>query len=126
MGEQLHKKKDIHRKNPLFNHHPGIKVIKKEHQNHFIFSLEFVSIKNVLNIINKIDCTKDSRLEIPTKVLKLLRKEILIPVMNCMNKCISKNLSMTNLNCRVYPIFKKNDPSGKPYFSKMLVKALYV
>ena len=107
MGEQLHKKKDIHRKKPLFNHHPGIKVIKKEHQNYFMFSLEFVSIKNVLNIINKIDCTKDSRLEIPTKILKLLRKEILIPSMNCMNKCISKNLSMTNLKLQSLSDFQE-------------------
>ena len=80
---------DIAEKIKYFNNHPSIKTIKNKFRKSFSFKFEFVSADKILRYINEIDIKKSSSGEISPAIIKLAKKEILIPITNCINKCIS-------------------------------------
>ena len=78
------------------------------------FKFEFVSADIVLRCINEIDIKKSSNGEMSPAIIKLAKKEILIPITKCINKCIliksfPEKLKIAN----VIPVFKKEDPNNK-------------
>ena len=92
-------------------------------------------LQTVLRYINEIDIKKSSSGEISPGIIKLAKKEILIPITNCINKYISikslpDELKVTN----VIPVFKKEDPNNKanyrpicllPIISKIFERVLF-
>ena len=74
--------------------------------------------------------------EIYPAIIKLTKKEILIPITNCINKCISIKSFPDELKVAdVIPVFKKEDPSNKanyrpisllPIISKIFERVLFV
>ena len=68
----------------------------------------------VLRCINEIDIKTSSSGEISPAIIKLAKKEILIPITNCINKCISIKSFPDELKIAdVIPVFKKEDPDNK-------------
>ena len=118
-----------------FNNHPSIKTIKDKFRNSFNFKFEFVSTDIVLRCINEIDIKKSSSGEISPAIIKLPKKEILIPITNCINKCISiKSFPGVLKVAYVIPVFKKEDPNNKanyrpisllPIISKIFERVLF-
>ena len=118
-----------------FNNHPSIKTIKDKFRNSFSFKFEFVSTDIVLRCINEIDIKKSSSGEISPAIIKLAKKEILIPITNCINKCISIKSFPDELKVAdVIPVFKKEDPNNKanyrpisllPIISKIFERVLF-
>ena len=88
-----------------------------------------------MRYINEIDIKKSSSGEISPAIIKLAKKEILIPITNCMNKCIStKSFSDALKVADVIPVFKKEDPNNKanyrpisllPIISKIFERVLF-
>ena len=73
-----------------------------------------VSTDIVLRYINEIDSKKRSIGEISHAIIKLAKKEILIPITNCINKCISTKLFPDELKVAdIIPVFKTEDPNNK-------------
>ena len=66
-----------------FINHTSIKTIKDKSRNSFNFKLEFVFTHIVLTCINETDIKKCSSGEISPAIIKLAKKEILIPITNC-------------------------------------------
>ena len=67
-----------------------------------------------MRYIHEIDIKKSSSREISPVIIKLAKKEILIPITNCINKCISIKLFPDELKvANVIPVFKKEDPNSK-------------
>ena len=67
-----------------------------------------------MRYINEIDIKKSSSREISPVIIKLAKKEILIPITNCINKFISIKLFPDELKvANVIPVFKKEDPDSK-------------
>ena len=97
-----------------FNNRPSIKTVRDKFRNSFNFKFEFDSTDIVLRCINEIDIKKDSSGDISTAIIKLAKKEILIPITNCINKCISIKSFPEKLNVAdVIPVFKKEDRNNK-------------
>ena len=73
--------------------------------------------------------------EISPAIINLAKKEILIPVTNCINKCISTKSFPDELKVAdVIPVFKKEDPNNKancrpisllPTISKIFERVLF-
>ena len=78
---------------------------------------------------------KSSSGEISPAIIKLAKKEILIPITNCINKCISIKSFPDELKVAdVIPVFKKEDPNNKasyrpisllPIISKIFERVLF-
>ena len=67
-----------------------------------------------MRYINEIDTKKSSSGEISPAIIKLAKKEILIPITNCINKCISIKSFPDELKIAdVIQVFKKEDPNNK-------------
>ena len=67
-----------------------------------------------MRCIKKLTLKKNSNGEISPAIIKLAKKEILIPITNCINKCISKKSFPDELKVAdVIPVFKKEDPNNK-------------
>ena len=67
-----------------------------------------------MRCINEIDIKKSSSREISPAIIKLAKKEILIPVTKCINKCISIKSFPDELKVAdVIPVFKKEHPNNK-------------
>ena len=97
-----------------FSYHPSIKTIKDKFRNSFNFKFEFVFTNIVLRCMNEIDIKKSSSGEISPAITKLAKKEILIPITNCINRCISIKSFPDELKVAdVIPVFKKEDPDNK-------------
>ena len=80
----------------------------------FSFKFEFVSADKILRHINEIDIKKSSNREISPVIIKLVKKEILIPITNYINECISiKSFPDALKVADVMPVFKKEDPNNK-------------
>ena len=116
-----------------FNNHPSIKTVKNKFRNTFSFKFEFASTDIVLRCINEIDIKKSSSGEISPAIIKLAKKEILIPITNCINKCISIKPFPDEL-ADVIPVFKKEDPNNNanyrpisllPIISKIFERVLF-
>ena len=126
---------DITEKIKYFNNHPSIKTIKIKFRKSFSFKFEFVSADKILRYINEIDIKKSSSGEISPAIIKLAKKEILIPITNCINKCISTKSFPDALKVAdVIPVFKKEDPKNKanyrpisllPIISKIFERVLF-
>ena len=126
---------DITEKIKYFNNHPSIKTIKNKFRKSFSFKFEFVSADKILRYINEIDIKKSSSGEISPAIIKLAKKEILIPITNCINKCISTKSFPDALKVAdVIPVFKKEDPNNKrnyrpisllPIISKIFERVLF-
>ena len=57
---------------------------------------------------------KSSSGKISPTIIKLAKKEILIPITNCINKCIVTKSFPDELKATdVTPVFKKDDPNNK-------------
>ena len=94
-------------------------------------------LQTVLRYINEIGIKKSSSGEIspPITIIKLAKKEILIPITNCINKCISIKSFPDELTVAdVIPVFKKEDPNNKanyrpisllPIISKIFERVLF-
>ena len=80
---------DITEKIKYLNNHPSIKTIKDKFRKSFNFKFEFVSANMILIYINEIDLKESSSGEISPAIIKLAKKEVLVPITNCINKCIS-------------------------------------
>ena len=88
-----------------------------------------------MSCINEIDIKKSSSGEISPLIIKLAKKEILIPITNCINKCISIKYFPDELKVAdVIPVFKKEDPNNKanyrpisllPIISKTFERVLF-
>ena len=88
-----------------------------------------------MRYINEIDIKKSSSGEISPAIIKLAKKEILIPITNCINKCISIKSFPDELKVAdVIPVFKKEDPNNKanyrpisllPIISKIFERVLF-
>ena len=88
-----------------------------------------------MRCINEIDLKKSSNGEISPAIIKLAKKEILIPITNCINKCISIKSFPDELKVAdVIPVFKKEDPNNKanyrpisllPIISKIFERVLF-
>ena len=66
-----------------------------------------------MRCINEIDIKKSSSGEISPAIIKLAKKETLIPITNCINKCISIKPFPDELKVAdVIPVFKKEDPNN--------------
>ena len=97
-----------------FEDHPSIKTIKGKNQSPSCFNFQFVCTDQVLKYINQIDCKKSSSGEIPPNIIKIAKKEILIPITNCINHCISTNTFPDELKIAdIIPVFKKQDENNK-------------
>ena len=117
-----------------FNNRSSIKT-KDKFRKSFSFKFEFVSADKILRYINEIDIKKSSSGEISPAIIKLAKKEILIPIANCINKCIStKSFSDELKVVNVIPVFKKEDPNNKgnyqpisllPIISKIFERVLF-
>ena len=67
-----------------------------------------------MRCINEIDIKKSSSGEISPAIIKLAKKEILTPITNCVNKCISIKPFPVELKLvDVIPVFKKEVPNNK-------------
>ena len=66
-----------------------------------------------MRCINEIDIKKSSSGEISPAIIKLVKKEILIPITNCINKCISIKSFQDELKVADVPVVKKEDPNNK-------------
>ena len=66
----------------LFNNHPSIQLIKYKYQQSFYFKFEFVSPNHVLKYVNEVDCNKRSGGNIPAKIIKMGKEELIVPVTN--------------------------------------------
>ena len=105
---------DITEKNKYFNNHPSIKTIKDKFRKSFNFKFEFASADKILRYINEIDIKKSSSGEISPAIIKLAKKEILIPIANCINKSISTKSFTGELKVAdVIRLLKKEDPNNK-------------
>ena len=88
-----------------------------------------------MRCINENDIEKSSSGEISPAIIKLAKKEMLIPIANCINKCISiKSFSDELKVADVIPVFKKEDPNNKanyrpisllPIISKIFERVLF-
>ena len=118
-----------------FSDHPSIKTIKDKLRNSFNFKFKFVSTEIVLTCINETNIKKNSSGEISPAIIKLAKKEILIAITNCINKCISIKSFPDDLKVAdVIPVFKKEDPNNKanyrsinllPIISKIFERVLF-
>ena len=54
----------------------------------FNLKTEFVSTNQVPKYINEIDCNKNSSGDIPAKLIKIAKDEVIAPITNCVDKCI--------------------------------------
>ena len=83
----------------------------------------------------KLALKKSSSGEISPAIIKLAKKEILIPITNCINKCISiKSFPDESKIVEVIPVFKKEAPNNKanyrpisllPIISKIFERVLF-
>ena len=97
-----------------FNNNPSIKTIKDKFRNSFNFKFEFVSADIILRYINEIDIKKSSSGEISPAIIKLAKKEILIQIKNCINKCTSTKSFPDELKVAdVILVSKKEGPNNK-------------
>ena len=88
-----------------------------------------------MRYINEIDSKKRSSREISPAIIKLAKKNFLIPITNCINQCISTKSFPDELKVAdVVPVFKKEDPNNKanyrpisllPIISKILERVLF-
>ena len=92
-------------------------------------------LQTVLRFINENDTKKSSVGEIFPTIIKLAKKEILIPITNFINKCISIKSFPDELKVAdVIPASKKEDPNNKanyrpisllPIISKIFERVLF-
>ena len=85
--------------------------------------------------INETDIKKSSSGEISPTIIKLAKKEILIPIINFINKCVStKSFSNEFKVADVIPVIKKEDPNNEANYrlisllsiiSKIFQRALF-
>ena len=83
----------------------------------------------------KFTVKKSSSGEISPAIIKLAKKEMLIPITNCITKCISTKFFTGALKVAdVIPVFKKEDPNNKanyrpisllPTFSKIFERVIF-
>ena len=116
------------------DNHPSIILIQQKFQKSIVFRFNTVLPDQVLKHILDMDPKKSSSGEISAKVLKLAKEEVLIPITECINKCITTNTFPDELkNADIIPIFKKKDPNDKsnyrpisllPTISKIFEKIL--
>ena len=67
-----------------------------------------------MRYINEIDTKKSSSGEISPAIIKLAKKELLIPITTCINKCISIKSFPDELKVAdVIPVFEKEDWNNK-------------
>ena len=71
-----------------FNNHPSIQWIMYKYKKSFNLKIEFVSTNQVPKYINEIDCNKNSSGDIPAKLIKIAKDEVIAPITNCVDKCI--------------------------------------
>ena len=85
--------------------------------------------------LNETDIKKSSSGEISPTIIKLAKKEILIPIINFINKCVStKSFSNEFKVADVIPVIKKEDPNNEANYqpisllsiiSKIFQRALF-
>ena len=88
-----------------------------------------------MRYLNEMDSKKSSSGEISPAIIKLAKKEILIPIANCSNNYISRKSFQDKLEVAdVIPVFKKEDSNNKanyppisllPIISKKYLRVLF-
>ena len=93
-----------------FNDYYNIRLIKDKYQQSFDFKFEFASRKKVLKYINEIDCNKSSGGDIPANFIKMVKKELTVPLANWINNCISSSTFPNELKIAdIILVYKKQD-----------------
>ena len=72
-----------------FSNHSSIQMIKDKYQNSFNFKFKLVSTDQVIKFIAEIDCNKISSGDIPAKIIKIEKEEIVEAITNLINSSIS-------------------------------------
>ena len=113
---------------------PSILKIKSVFMPIRLFDFNFVSSDDICKIAASLDLTKMTSGVIPTKIFKLLNKEICKDLANCINKSIKKIKFTNELKAaHVTSIFKREDSLSKenyrpvsvlPTISKILERVL--
>ena len=68
----------------------------------------------MLKYINEINCNKISSGDIHAKIIKIAKEEVLVPLTNCINKCISSITFQDELKIAdIVPVYKKHDINCK-------------
>ena len=62
-----------------------------KYQKSFNFKFEFVSRNQGLKYINEINCNKSLSGDIAAKMIKTCKEEVIVPIPNCINICISSS-----------------------------------
>ena len=97
-----------------YENHPSIIKIKSFAERTQLFDFNFVNSDYISKIINSLDPTKKASGAIPTKIVKLVNKQICKSLENCINECIKQNKFPHNMKIAdITPIFKKEDPLDK-------------
>ena len=95
--------------------HPSIIKIKTSFETTQLFDINFVNRDGISKIINLLDPTKKTSSAIPTKIVKLAKKQICQDLPNCINECIKQNKFPNELKIAdITPIFKKKIHYIKP------------
>ena len=80
-----------------------------------LFVFNFVNSYDICNIIYLLDPTTKTRVAIPTKLVKLVDKQIFKDLANCINESIKQNKFPNELKiAHVTPIFKKYKTNDRP------------
>ena len=116
-----------------YESHPSVRDIKEVTSNDK-FSFQHVLPWETYQTIMELDNNKATSGNIPTKTLKILSREICVPLTDCINSGISNGVFPDELKLAdVTPIYKKSDPDDKanyrpisilPSLSKVYEKVL--
>ena len=103
-------KRSYLRKSKYYSSHPRV-IQTKEKTNKDVFSFSHVLPWETYRVILSVNQNKSTSGTIPTKLLRLLAKEIYIPLTDCINSAILNGKFTSELKIAdVIPIFKKDDP----------------
>ena len=75
----------------LPDNYQSIQLIMNKYQKSFNFKFEFVSRNQGLKYINEINSSKSLKGKIAAKIIKTTKEEVIVPIPNCINKCISSS-----------------------------------
>ena len=86
--------------------HPSILKIKSVFKSVRVFDFNFISSDGISKIIISLDSTKKTGGVIPTKIIKLAKKEICKDLANCINESFKKTEFPNKLKAAdITPIF---------------------
>ena len=125
---------NFERNSETYESHPSARDIKEVTSNDK-FSFKHVLPWDTYQTIMELDKNKANSGNIPTKALKVIAREICIPLTDCINSGILNGIFPDELKLAdVTPIYKKSDPDDKvnyrpisilPSLSKIYEKVIY-